>query len=174
MKKIYIAGKMSGEPDLPNEKCCSSCKKIQPLTEFYPKKNRCRLCLLDYARQWRAANPERVLETQRRNDKKRAGTPRRSNPPHIRRHKLKSRYGLTVEQYEAMFHRQNGRCSVCGALGSLEPGTYQKNTRLHVDHNHQTGKVRDLLCGHCNRAEGLLRTPEVCDSLAAYLRRHAE
>jgi len=66
-----------------------------------------------------------------------------------RKHKLKLNYGISVEQYELLIDVQNGRCAICGDL----PG----KRRLAVDHNHQTGKIRGLLCHRCNTALGNLR-----------------
>lgn len=62
-----------------------------------------------------------------------------------RRHQLRSKYGLTVEQYERMVDQQGGRCAICRRAG-----------RLHVDHNHNTGEVRGLLCMNCNTGIGHL------------------
>jgi hypothetical protein len=60
---------------------------------------------------------------------------------------LMRRYGLTLEQYEAMRLRQGGRCAICGRVPVR---------RLHVDHDHRTGRVRGLLCQNCNTAIGKL------------------
>jgi hypothetical protein len=60
---------------------------------------------------------------------------------------LGKRYGITMEQYEEMFVAQGGACAICG----LEPRQKHRNdTRLCVDHCHETGKVRALLCNSCN------------------------
>jgi hypothetical protein len=51
--------------------------------------------------------------------------------------------GVTDEQYAAMLDAQGGHCALC-------PST-PKTRRLHVDHDHATGKLRGLLCHRCNR-----------------------
>lgn len=56
-------------------------------------------------------------------------------------------YGLTVEQYDALFEKQQGKCAICA---TEEPSRNKSNYRLFVDHCHDTGKVRGLLCHHCN------------------------
>lgn len=57
---------------------------------------------------------------------------------------LRIKYGITLEDYNRMFTEQEGRCLICGV----------KKEKLHVDHNHLTGKVRSLLCFHCNAGLG--------------------
>ena len=56
---------------------------------------------------------------------------------------LKNKYDLTLEQYDQMFDAQNGRCEICGGLN-------KSGRRLAVDHNHDTGEIRGLLCNRCN------------------------
>ena len=53
--------------------------------------------------------------------------------------------GITVEQYKYLNEKQSGKCAICGS----EIGDVMGN-RLYVDHNHQIGKVRGLLCSDCN------------------------
>jgi hypothetical protein len=65
-----------------------------------------------------------------------------------RRSSLKSRYGITIEDYDELYKLQNGLCKICK---STDKGT----KRLSVDHNHESGKVRGLLCQKCNRGLGL-------------------
>lgn len=89
--------------------------------------------------------------------------PRRGNRPALdRRRLLKARYGITVEQYEVMFVRQNGCCAVCA-----QPST----TRLVVDHNHDSGVIRGLLCQRCNKGLGLFDdSPTRLRAASHYLR----
>lgn len=81
--------------------------------------------------------------------------------------RLRSYYGITVSVFEAMMADQGGDCAVCGEELTAGHGT-------NVDHDHETGQVRGLLCHGCNRAEGLLKgSPLRAEKLAAYLRKHA-
>lgn len=75
------------------------------------------------------------------------------------------RCGLTTEEYEILAWAQGLQCAVCGE----EP-----DKALCVDHNHKTGKVRELLCNGCNSALGFAReNPEILRKLADYLLKHA-
>lgn len=56
-------------------------------------------------------------------------------------------YGITPEELKTMYDKQEGKCAIC----STEPTTKRG---LHVDHCHETGKVRGLLCHGCNVALG--------------------
>lgn len=83
-----------------------------------------------------------------------------------RSRKLKSKYGLTVAQYDQLMAEQGGRCAICGTSGP-DAARWGK---LVVDHDHETGEVRGLLCSNCNCAIGLLGdSPEVLRSAAEYL-----
>ena len=55
------------------------------------------------------------------------------------------KYGLSEEGYQALFDEQRGRCAVCA-----------RGVPLVVDHDHETGQIRGLLCDPCNRGLGLL------------------
>jgi len=57
------------------------------------------------------------------------------------------KYGITPEDFKQMFEAQQGKCAICNE----EPKTKRG---LHVDHDHETGKVRGLLCHGCNVALG--------------------
>lgn len=57
------------------------------------------------------------------------------------------KYGITAEDFKRMYKEQNGKCKIC----CEEPATKRG---LHVDHCHETGKVRGLLCHGCNVALG--------------------
>lgn len=64
-----------------------------------------------------------------------------------RRRVLKHRYGLTLEQYDEMMEFQSGVCAICGEEN-------ESGQPLYVDHCHESGKVRGLLCRRCNTLIG--------------------
>ena len=73
-----------------------------------------------------------------------------------------AKYGLTLESYDAMLAEQGGACKICGGKPS--------DRRLMVDHDHETGLVRGLLCNNCNRSAGLVHDrPELLRALADYI-----
>lgn len=151
----------------------------------------CKPCAREKARRWSAENRDRIRprvraygKTKRgREAKKRAQrrytrsekgreTIRRSvkrwklaNPEKVRlierRTRIKTSYGLTVEEYDAIIARG---CAICGT----------KDGRIYLDHNHSTGKVRDALCANCNHGLGHFRDqPELLEVAARYLREHS-
>lgn len=82
---------------------------------------------------------------------------------------LRRLYGITLEQYEQMLAEQSGRCAICGNF----PPPSKRSNRLSVDHDHNTGEIRGLLCHRCNIAiSGFEHQPELVFSAYAYLNRH--
>ena len=73
-------------------------------------------------------------------------------------HNIGYMYGLIGEQVEAMYEAQGGKCKICGTpKWSPSALDAKKVDKLHIDHCHDTKKVRGLLCSLCNSALGLLK-----------------
>lgn len=68
---------------------------------------------------------------------------RRKCPIQDRKHKLKYKYGITLEEYDEMFKDQGKGCKIC-----------LNEVKLYIDHCHVTSKVRGLLCQNCNLVLG--------------------
>ncbi len=85
-------------------------------------------------------------------------------------------YGIELAEYERMFAEQKGLCASCGLPESKkEKNSRKARTRLFVDHCHDTGKVRGLLCSTCNSALGLLKEdPARIAGLLAYSQHHQD
>jgi hypothetical protein len=104
----------------------------------------CNTCNANRSRQWAANNPAKLKETHRKT-------------------KLKTKYGISIEEYETMHIKQNGRCFLCESESERRP--------LNVDHCHKTGKVRKLLCDKCNLALGLVGdSVELLENFIRYLK----
>ena len=63
-----------------------------------------------------------------------------------KRKNIKQKYNITLEDYDKIFEKQSGKCKICGTkkIG------YKNRGRFCVDHDHETGKIRGLLCVNCN------------------------
>jgi hypothetical protein len=85
-------------------------------------------------REWHKRNPGKQKEYDAK---------RQRSPENVRKWRLKQEYGITHDEYLAMYEQQGGRCAICG-------GKNRSGNLLSVDHDHKTGKVRGLLCNACN------------------------
>jgi hypothetical protein len=84
-----------------------------------------------------------------------------------RRYELERNYGFTPEAFDQMLESQGHRCAICGTDTPGGKGAW------HVDHDHDTGAVRGLLCHHCNTAIGNLKDdPELLRKAANYIESH--
>jgi len=63
------------------------------------------------------------------------------------------KYGITFDDYEVLYNRQNGKCAICEKAGDVHYKT-KKIKYLCVDHEHSTDRIRGLLCHRCNAAIG--------------------
>lgn len=99
-------------------------------------------------RKWRKKNPEKVRAQWLRHDANNRKA--RAASAHAR---TLGRYGLSAEDYAAIYRGQNGRCAICGRQETrMFSG---KVSRLSLDHDHITGTPRGLLCVKCNSGLGM-------------------
>lgn len=110
-----------------------------------------------------AADPERFRGYARRYGER--------NRERLQATQLVRYYDLTQDRYDAMFVAQGGLCAICQEPERAVLRGVVK--RLCVDHDHETGRVRALLCARCNRAVGMMQDdPELLSLAAGYLTFH--
>ena len=107
----------------------------------------------------------------RKTPQARATQKRYTNSPqgksNLRNWNLKNKYNITPEQYEALLVSQDYKCAICR---TDKPGG---RGRFHVDHDHETGQVRGLLCYSCNTSLGGFKDdPSITDAATNYLISH--
>lgn len=114
---------------------CLGCQNDKEPSEFAPKRRRCKACWATYAVDF------------------------------DRNRRFMTKYGITIEQHDAMRVAQNNSCDICN--GELGHGK-----QVHVDHDHRNGKVRALLCARCNVGLGMFNDVVALRRAADYLERH--
>jgi hypothetical protein len=119
-----------------DSKTCPKCTTLKPSAEFYFDNRRrrldswCKCCRVEASgAYYRRKRPAQLA--------------------YARNYWLKDQYDITTEQYNALLESQNGVCALCSR-------PERTDRRLSVDHCHETGKVRGLLCLRCNSALGTL------------------
>jgi hypothetical protein len=163
-------------------KICSTCNSEKPLNEFYKRKTykdgyntNCKLCVKIYNKEYSKRDKYNGLSEEDidfiKNQKRKYSrdwakekwkidptnfkiankTWRDNNPDKNRNRKLKSKYGITSDDYNKLFNEQEGKCKTCGRHQN------EFKIKLCVDHNHETGNIRGLLCTDCNIALGKIK-----------------
>lgn len=113
----------------------------------------------------RRADPVRRERARLKAAEWRAKHPGRDRRAAERASYLKCAYGLSTQAFEAMVSNQDGRCAICD--------TTMKNNWRCIDHDHQTGQIRALLCNPCNCVLGLAKDdPAILRAAAVYLEHH--
>lgn len=119
-------------------------------------------------RKWRENNREKARASQKRCRDNAPGSRKLA----FREKNLRRLYDIGVADVEAMHAAQEGCCSICRREVFLFTGI--KNDSGVVDHNHDTGAVRSILCAKCNVGLGSFwDKPELLEAAAQYLRAHA-
>lgn len=135
-------------------KNCTGCKEDLPLSNFYADKrynsstnfrSQCKPCINEANRNHYKDDPNRIRDTFYRR-----------------------KYGISHAEYNIMLEEQNYVCALC-----REPETGGKTKFLSVDHDHDTGRVRSLLCGKCNRLLGQYeKNKELFSKFEQYIATH--
>ena len=137
-------------------KTCTMCGEEKPLTAFRSRggvmrhlvKSRCNSCLYKEHKRWAEENPERVREYR--------------NKDSWTLVKRCARRGITPEQLIDTYERQEECCAICKNGIELVDSA--------IDHNHETGEFRGVLCKQCNRALGMFKdSPKVLKNALEYL-----
>jgi hypothetical protein len=136
---------------------CSKCRKPKTPSEMVGTRGQgayCYPCNRELRRARYKKDPDYHRKAQRDWQK--------ANKPKVKAMHLRWRYGIKQEVYEALLQKQNGVCAICKGLPAKR--------MLDVDHDHNTGTVRGLLCSNCNTALGLLKdNPELLEVAKMYL-----
>lgn len=162
-------------------KTCKGCQEEKDDTDFSGRPNgklrsRCKKCEAAYTNEWRRKNPEheaRLDQVHRERRRKRyaedeayradvrarnaanwSSLPLAEKRKRGWRNHLRTAYGISPQEYEALLLAQDGRCGCCRKKA-------ETSRSLVVDHGHGTGgKIRGLLCYSCNSGIGLLGDTE--------------
>jgi hypothetical protein len=122
---------------------CRRCGLLKPISSFNRSRNECKSCQAEYHKDYIERNRVRRAEVAKRWYDEGGGKAK------TRAARLQKTYGLTVEEFESMVARQEGRCAICKGVKPLV-----------IDHCHKSDQVRALLCSKCNTALGLF-----CDDI---------
>lgn len=139
-----------------NAKLCTKCRIMYPVETFRSRggsnahllRSTCNKCLYEAYRNWAEKNQDRVQEYRNKDSWTLA--------------KRCSRRGITPEQLVDRHERQEGCCAICKVEVALIESA--------IDHNHETGEFRGVLCKQCNRALGMFKdSPIILRSALEYL-----
>lgn len=142
-------------------KYCPTCERVLEITNFSTKKvgtgiaSHCRECSNDFARE-RNSIPKVKKEREAYYETRKLK---------LRDSKLRRQYGIGLEDYDKFLAKQGYKCIICGK-------TKEENGKaLAVDHDHNTGMIRGLLCNNCNVCVGFLQdAPDIAGKIEQYLK----
>lgn len=165
-------------------KTCSKCGETKDESDYHKHcqskdglRPDCKACCAAAGKAYRQRNAEtirrsnrRYVEANKETIKVKRAVYYRNNRHKKREYELLKRYGVSNEQFEVMERSQKGVCAICGEVRKDRLGR-----GLAVDHNHNTGKIRGLLCGQCNQGLGRFKDdPNLVLSAYNYLIQHGE
>ena len=130
---------------------CKSCHAAESIKWHRSNADKRRAHTIAYQRNWRANNKEKTKEYGRRSYKKLTPEQKKQKAHKSRMRSLQRKYGISAENWQMLYERQGGLCALCRV-----PGRTGRHGILSVDHCHETGRIRGLLCTPCNSAIGIL------------------
>lgn len=158
-----------------DSKECTRCGETKPLDQFFPlygkqkeigarngrtHRSYCKKCNGKEGRDYKRNNPDA----------------RKRYSSYRRKMTIRQKYGLTEERYFEILHDQGGGCAICRTAEGRKLKKLSKTKfNFAVDHDHDSGKTRGLLCDTCNRALGMFGdSPENLRSAIVYLEKHGK
>ena len=150
---------------------CSDCGLFKPVDSFHQAKlartgrvSTCKACLKNYRK-------ARYLEDLANGKEEELKT---RSWHRVREGNLIRLFGMTQDDYDKLLKSQNGLCAICGIASHPEAGKGRGSPRCFpVDHDHQTGKVRAILCHECNKGlGGFKEDPKLMTKAIQYLLTH--
>lgn len=165
-----------------NGRLCRSCDTRKSIEFFkFDKRSsdgltwRCAECMRADHRRWGDHNRDHVRDMARGSAKK----ARMINPgkirENLRRSRLRTKYGIELEDLIALTDTQGGKCRICAKVLQLYAPDRRKGNVACVDHDHDTGQIRGILCSHCNRGLGLfMDSRPFIESAALYLKENGK
>lgn len=168
-------------------KICTKCKQEKLFSAFLKNRTckdgyqtQCRSCMQDFTDQWRhtpkgkryaqgyskeyyKTNKQKISERRKAYNK----TPRGKKAA-LRRY-LRNKYNITLEFYLDLRNSQGARCAICDKQEPLD----ETAKILCLDHNHETGQIRELICLHCNTAIGFAKeNTATLQAMIQYIEKH--
>lgn len=145
---------------------CNTCNLILPLEDFqkditrkFGRTHKCKKCLSIYNSGRKKENKEK----RRKNYLK--------SKEYYHKKRLHREYGLSKEQYKLLFDSQKGLCKICSNPEKLKNRVQGTPLRLAIDHCHNTGLIRGLLCAQCNVGLGNFKDNiELLEKAITYLK----
>jgi len=140
---------MTGVLAIASLKRCNGCNSVKLISEFWKSQSLCIECSKERQKnRWGSRTPKKRLEQH-----------------------LKYKYDLTVKELNDALEAQNGNCAICE---EVLPDLLVYNNRRRgyaIDHNHETGKFRGILCLKCNSMLGMARDSQILlEKASAYLK----
>ena len=176
-----VCSKPSKAKGLCNRHYTEAWKKENPerakeITARYRERNREKYSAQH--KEYYQANRDRLLRQQKMRDMLRVDEKRDYNRKYVKENReslreyfrawrLATKYGISMDDYQAMLDKQGGVCAICN--GKQNSRQRDGTSPLHVDHDHTTGKVRGLLCMKCNTVLHVLENQEWVSLARAYL-----
>lgn len=179
----YHARLVPNDPEPSERKVCARCGENRPIARFARTKGRksgvcpyCKACyrtryhdkqngveipadlvkLKDRQRYWQKRRYEVGRNQKAQRNKQKAKKKALNNLRQIR-YAIKKKYGIGLEKIQQMLDDQRGVCALCDFdFGSDSPNGMGRSVwrTYHIDHDHETGEIRGLLCPHCNNILG--------------------